>query len=893
MQNVPREWRKEFESTLMNECFVKVELETDNETITFTKLELTNFEVSVSANPICSELPTARLKFSIENSEKQYSYISHLRDKLKRMQKVTASVGITINGAPYYIKAGTFWLDTWEFPNGGLEIHFEARDAFYFLNQRKYIYGLFRPNGISLYDLADEVLTYAADVFPCVTNWEIDNSMNSDSTTAALPVCSYAECLQFIAQAAGNVLIYDRDGTIKFALSPGSSVASAYQIPRNICFKYPQFTLYPELQKLKCAVYNYSIDELVSDAAYFPNINGGQRVTALDASDILKAAANIGAGEPSGLTPEQEVKADADRDGMITASDANLVLQFVAACGAGDYENTPDGWALFLNIHQGIKEKIYDGYHEIDGDTEIVITHSPSAEVNVVVDNDVTLESVSDYTNATDVVISGNSPHSHVIAYGYPINVNSYEYNRDVSENGEFEYIDNPLVTNAVMGQTATNKPKDFLKHINGVDCSDFRIDPSLDCGDMVQVLGNGTDIPTVDAIITNIDYKFTGMFRGSCSGRITRFVPVYNESKVAIIELDSNDEPTGKYNEYDNIRDAAIELLSNPDTPYMMRIGDECTFMDQIPNNAFYRSYASQNYGIEGNYDNLHRLYTGMSHVIGQAAFQECANLNDVEFKQVVVINENAFLHCDIEILDFPSSLMAIYGRAFAQQGYNDSLKSITFREGLMALYARAFVDNDGLHYVELPSSMTYGQSAFNGCHFLEVIRLHKSEMPAGFNLNGNSGCGCVVLDWVANLRTTKIDANGELMSGHPEDVVEWDTVDHIRSYLNAYSMYGTSPAQTVQVEFLNNDSVSGTLFASQDRIKRAVFAEGITDIPDGIMYNCAALEKVEIASTVETIGASSFYASNLAEIIIHKPQNSISGAPWGATNATITWTG
>lgn len=723
MQNVPREWHEEFESTLMNECFVKVELETDNETITFTKLELTNFEVSESANPICSELPTARLRFSIENSEKQYSYISHLRDKLKRMQKVTASVGITINGAPYYIKAGTFWLDTWEFPNGGMEIHFEARDAFYFLNQRKYIYGLFRPNGISLYDLADEVLTYAADVFPCVTNWEIDNSMSSDSTTAALPVCSYAECLQYIAQAAGNVLIYDRDGTIKFALSSGSSVASAYQIPRNICFKYPQFTLYPELQKLKCAVYNYSVDELVSDAAYYPNVSGGQTVTASDAVDIMTAAANIGAGEPSGLTPAQAIKADADRDGVITAADASLVLQYVAACGAGDYENTPDGWALFLNIHQGIKEKIYDSYHEIDGETEIVITHNPSAEVNVVVDNDVTLESVSDYTNATDVVISGDSPHSHVIAYGYPINVNSYEYNLDVSENGEYEYIDNPLVTNAVMGQTATSKPKDFLKHINGVDCSDFRIDPRLDCGDMVQALGNGTDIPTVDAIITNIDYKFTGMFRGSCSGRITRFVPVYDETKIAVIELDSSYQPTENV-EYFTASDAVFTYLqNNPNSAYAVRYGSELGW-HTIPQNSPYGAELSM-------CDSLVKLIikTPISAIPGSTAYAINANLISVELPDSLsYIAYGAFARCSaLESIDLPDEIRAISDECFRNC---TALSEVSMPSNLMSIGKWAFQNCTSLTSIEIPSGVTsINELAFNGCTNLTEITVNKSQ--------------------------------------------------------------------------------------------------------------------------------------------------------------------
>jgi hypothetical protein len=62
----------------------------------------------------------------------------------------------------------------------------------------------------------------------------------------------------------------------------------------------------------------------------------------------------------------------------------------------------------------------------------------------------------------------------------------------------------------------------------------------------------------------------------------------------------------------------------------------------------------------------------------------------------------------------------------------------------------------------------------------------------------------------------------------------------------------------------------------------------------------SCTSLEKVEIPSTIETLGSevSGPYTvfggcTNLKQIIINKPQDSIVGAPWGAVNAEIIWTG
>lgn len=104
------------------------------------------------------------------------------------------------------------------------------------------------------------------------------------------------------------------------------------------------------------------------DETKFPDIDGDGSVTAVDAQYILTAAANIGAGEPSGLPvdpevpgrtlEEQEIRADADRNGEINASDAMLVNMFAAEVGAGHYADTPAGWAKFLNDSFGLDTEV-------------------------------------------------------------------------------------------------------------------------------------------------------------------------------------------------------------------------------------------------------------------------------------------------------------------------------------------------------------------------------------------------------------------------------------------------------------------------------------------------------------------------------------------------------
>ena len=83
----------------------------------------------------------------------------------------------------------------------------------------------------------------------------------------------------------------------------------------------------------------------------YPDIDGDGTVTAIDASMVLTAYTNIQAGEPSGLTPEQEDLADANRDGIINSVDASLIMSFYSGCSTGTYTNNQAGWTIYMTEH--------------------------------------------------------------------------------------------------------------------------------------------------------------------------------------------------------------------------------------------------------------------------------------------------------------------------------------------------------------------------------------------------------------------------------------------------------------------------------------------------------------------------------------------------------------
>ena len=74
------------------------------------------------------------------------------------------------------------------------------------------------------------------------------------------------------------------------------------------------------------------------------DVNADSLVNAADASEILIAAAQLGAGEAHGLTAEQFTAADVSGDGILNASDAALVQIYAAMTGAGEHTD----WAALL-----------------------------------------------------------------------------------------------------------------------------------------------------------------------------------------------------------------------------------------------------------------------------------------------------------------------------------------------------------------------------------------------------------------------------------------------------------------------------------------------------------------------------------------------------------------
>lgn len=85
---------------------------------------------------------------------------------------------------------------------------------------------------------------------------------------------------------------------------------------------------------------------------------------------------------------------------------------------------------------------------------------------------------------------------------------------------------------------------------------------------------------------------------------------------------------------------------------------------------------------------------------------------------------------------------------------------------------------------------------------------------------------------------------------------------------------------------------SIGNGAFRNNTSLTNIVIPNTCSSIQQQAFYYNQALETVRIGNGILNIGNSCFGGCpNLTDIYIDKPEDSVSGAPWGASNATIHW--
>ena len=87
---------------------------------------------------------------------------------------------------------------------------------------------------------------------------------------------------------------------------------------------------------------------------------------------------------------------------------------------------------------------------------------------------------------------------------------------------------------------------------------------------------------------------------------------------------------------------------------------------------------------------------------------------------------------------------------------------------------------------------------------------------------------------------------------------------------------------------------SINNSAFYGCTGLTSIEIPSSVTSINNNAFSGCTGLTSIEIPSSVTSIGITAFNGcTNLTAITVHKAEGSITGAPWGATNATVVWDG
>ena len=223
-----------------------------------------------------------------------------------------------------------------------------------------------------------------------------------------------------------------------------------------------------------------------------------------------------------------------------------------------------------------------------------------------------------------------------------------------------------------------------------------------------------------------------------------------------------------------------------------------------------------------------------------------------------VTRIERAAFENNSINTLEIPSSVTYIGEYSFR----HNKINSLILHEGLKSINLDAF-QNNYISEINIPSSVTY----LGGGTFAANSVTGENAFVYGRNSDGS--IDYTTLDCYAGK-----DATGTTIS---------DTVTTIsrEAYYTVKYLEIDVPARIKEIP---------PYCFNETNAKRITLHEGLEKIGENAFGLNWRLGEISIPSTVKAIGYEAFPVT-LKTININKTENTITGAPWGATNAQINW--
>ena len=184
----------------------------------FSNKEVKKYSGKQYVSSITDTIPSNDISLTIDNQNQYYSP-DNPDSALAYMevgQEVKIQFGYDVlgNNEIEWLPEETTYLKTWSATD--TEAKFTATDRFDYLTG-KYYRGLYRENGISLYDLAIDVLNDAG--ITDEREYSIDPYLKNIKVQNPMPTVKHSEALQIIANAGRCVLFEDRNSKIHMQAS--------------------------------------------------------------------------------------------------------------------------------------------------------------------------------------------------------------------------------------------------------------------------------------------------------------------------------------------------------------------------------------------------------------------------------------------------------------------------------------------------------------------------------------------------------------------------------------------------------------------------------------------------------------------------------------------------
>lgn len=192
----------------------------------FTSKEIIDATLTTYTHPISNNLPYKQLTFTVDDRDSSFDLENPTSsiNFMEQMQQVKVRMGMTLeNQTVEWLDMETLSLQEWISEKG--KATFKACDSLTF-SEEEYYKGQYYPSGITLYDLAINVLT---DMGVESNGFELDTYLKSVKVKNPIPVCKYKEALQVIANAGRCYMSQDKDGKLYIM----SNFMPEYEISSN------------------------------------------------------------------------------------------------------------------------------------------------------------------------------------------------------------------------------------------------------------------------------------------------------------------------------------------------------------------------------------------------------------------------------------------------------------------------------------------------------------------------------------------------------------------------------------------------------------------------------------------------------------------------------------